>query len=26
VITDTTFAENDFRQQTDFWFRAMPGR
>ena len=26
VITDTAFAENDFRQQTDFWFRAMPGR
>jgi len=26
VITDTTFAENDFRQQTDFWFRVMPGR
>ena len=26
VITDTTFAENDFHQQTDFWFRAMPGR
>ena len=26
VITDTTFAENDFQQQTAFWFRAMPGR
>jgi hypothetical protein len=26
LITDTTFAENDFQQQTAFWFRAMPGR
>lgn len=26
VITDTTFAENDFQQQIAFWFRAMPGR
>ena len=26
MITDTTFAENDFQQQTAFWFRAMPGR
>jgi hypothetical protein len=26
VITDTTFAENDFQQQIGFWFRAMPGR
>jgi len=26
LITDTTFAENDFQQQIAFWFRAMPGR
>ena len=26
LITDTTFAESDFQQQTAFWFRAMPGR
>lgn len=26
VITDTTFAENDFQQQIAIWFRAMPGR
>jgi len=26
LITDTTFAESDFKQQTAFWFRAMPGR
>ena len=26
VITDTTFAENDFQQQIGFWFKAMPGR
>lgn len=26
LITDTTFAENDFQQQIGFWFRAMPGR
>jgi hypothetical protein len=26
VITDATFAENDFQQQIGFWFRAMPGR
>lgn len=26
VITDTTFAENDFQEQIGFWFRAMPGR
>ena len=26
LITDTTFAENDFQQQIGFWFKAMPGR
>ena len=26
LITDTTFAENDFQEQIAFWFRAMPGR
>ncbi len=26
VMTDATFAENDFQQQIAFWFRAMPGR
>jgi hypothetical protein len=26
LITDATFAENDFQQQIGFWFRAMPGR
>lgn len=26
LITDTTFAESDFQQQTAFWFRVMPGR
>ena len=26
LITDTAFAENDFQEQTSFWFRAMPGR
>jgi len=26
LITDITFAENDFQLQTSFWFRAMPGR
>lgn len=26
LITDTTFAENDFQQQIAIWFRAMPGR
>jgi hypothetical protein len=26
VITDTSFAENDFQEQIGFWFRAMPGR
>ena len=26
MITDTTFAENDFQEQIAFWFRAMPGR
>ena len=26
LITDSTFAENDFQQQIGFWFRAMPGR
>ena len=26
LITDKTFAENDFQQQIGFWFRVMPGR
>lgn len=26
VITDTAFAENDFQQQTAFWFARIPGR
>jgi hypothetical protein len=26
VITDTTFAEWDFQQQTAFWFDRIPGR
>jgi len=26
VITDTAFADSDFQQQTNFWFRSMPGR
>lgn len=26
LITDTTFAENDFQQQIAIWFRSMPGR
>lgn len=26
LMTDTTFAENDFQQQIAFWFRVMPGR